>query len=43
MQKKDPYVKNLIQTWKKVPMMKDQHLKQNEARAVLEYLRSVDK
>ena len=43
MQKKDPYVKNLIQQWKKVPMMKDQKLKENEARAVLEYLRSLDK
>lgn len=42
MQKKDPYVKNLIQQWKKVPMMKDQKLKQNDARAVLEYLRSLD-
>jgi len=43
MQKKDPNVKKLIQDWKKVPMMKDQHLKENEARAVLEYLRSLDK
>ncbi len=43
MQKKDPYVKKLIQDWKKVPMMKDQHLKENEARAVLEFLRSIDK
>ncbi len=43
MQKKDPYVKKLIQDWKKVPMMKDQHLKKDDARAVLEFLRSVDK
>ena len=43
MQKKDPYVKKLIQDWKKVPMIKDQHLKENEARAVLEFLRSLEK
>ncbi|MHB8581180.1 MAG: c-type cytochrome [Ignavibacteriaceae bacterium] len=43
MQKKDPAVISLIQQWKKVPMMKDQHLKQNDARAVLEFLRSLDK
>ncbi len=43
MQKKDPNVISLIQQWKKVPMMKDQHLKQNDARAVLEFLRSLDK
>ncbi len=43
MQKKDPNVIALIQQWKKVPMMKDQHLKQNDARAVLEFLRSLDK
>jgi hypothetical protein len=43
MQKQDPNVINLIQQWKKVPKMKDQKLKQNDARAVLEYLRSLDK
>jgi mono/diheme cytochrome c family protein len=43
MQKKDPNVINLIQQWKKVPMMKDQKLKQNDARAVLEYLRSLER
>lgn len=43
MQKKDANVMNLIQQWKKVPIMKDQKLKQNDARAVLEYLRSLDK
>lgn len=42
-QKKDPYVKKLIQQWKTVPMMKDQHLKKKDARAVLEFLRSLDK
>ena len=42
MQKKDPYVKKLIQQWKQVPVMKDQHLKKKEARAVLEFLRSLD-
>jgi mono/diheme cytochrome c family protein len=42
MQKKDANVINLIQQWKKVPMMKDQKLKQNDARAVLEYLRSLE-
>lgn len=42
MQKKDPYVKKLIQEWKKVPIMKDQHLKKKDARAVLEFLRSLD-
>ena len=40
MQQKDPYVKNLIQQWKKVPVMKDQHLNKNDARAVLEFLRT---
>lgn len=40
MQKKDPYIKSLIQTWKKVPIMKDQKLSEKDARAVLEYLRS---
>ena len=40
MQQKDPYVKNLIQQWKKVPMMKDQRLKKDDARAVLEFLRT---
>ncbi len=43
MQKKDPNVISLIQQWKKVPMMKDQHLKLADARAVLEFLRSLDK
>ncbi len=42
MQKKDPYIKKLIQEWKKVPIMKDQHLKKKDARAVLEFLRSLD-
>ncbi len=42
-QKKDPYVKKLIQQWKTVPMMKDQKLKDKDARAVLEFLRSLDK
>lgn len=42
MQKKDPYVKKLIQEWKTVPMMKDQRLKEKDARAVLEFLRSLD-
>ena len=40
MQKKNPYVQKLIQTWKKVPMMKDQKLKEKEARALLEFLRT---
>ncbi len=40
MQQKDPYVKNLIQQWKRVPIMKDQRLKKDEARAVLEFLRT---
>ncbi len=40
MQQKDPYVKNLIQQWKKVPIMKDQRLNKNDARAVLEFLRT---
>lgn len=40
MQQKDPYVKNLIQQWKKVPVMKDQRLNKNDARAVLEFLRT---
>ncbi len=43
MQQKDPYVKSLILKWKKVPVMKDQKLKEKEARAVLEFLRSIDK
>lgn len=43
MQQKDPYVKKLIQQWKKVPVMKDQKLKKKDARAVLEFLRSLDK
>ncbi len=43
MQKKDPYVKKLIKEWKNVPIMKDQHLKEKDARAVLEFLRSLDK
>lgn len=42
MQKKDPYVKKLIQNWKNVPMMKDQKLKEKEARAILEFLRTVE-
>lgn len=42
MQQKDPYVKKLIQQWKNVPAMKDQKLKEKEARAVLEFLRSLD-
>lgn len=42
MQKKDPYVKKLIKEWKNVPVMKDQHLKEKDARAVLEFLRSLD-
>jgi len=42
MQKKDANVIKLIQQWKKVPMMKDQKLKQADARAVLEYLRSFE-
>lgn len=42
-QKKDPYVKKLILKWKKVPMMKDQKLREKDARAVLEFLRSLDK
>ena len=37
MQKKNPYVQKLIQTWKKVPMMKDQKLKEKDARAILEF------
>ena len=40
MQKKDSYVQKLIQTWKKVPIMKDQKLKEKDARAVLEFLRT---
>ncbi len=40
MQQKDPYVKNLIQQWKRVPIMKDQRLNKNDARAVLEFLRT---
>ena len=40
MQQKDPYVKSLIQQWKKVPVMMDQHLKKDDARAVLEFLRT---
>lgn len=43
MQQKDPYIKKLIQQWKKVPVMKDQKLKEKQARAVLEFLRSLDK
>ncbi len=42
MQKKDPYVLKLIQDWKTVPIMKDQKLTKKEARAVLEYLRTVE-
>ncbi len=42
MQKKDPYIKKLIQAWKTVPEMKDQRLKQSDARAVLEFLRSLE-
>lgn len=42
MQKKDSYVQKLIQDWKTVPIMKDQKLKEKEARAVLEYLRTVE-
>lgn len=42
MQKNDPYVKKLIQNWKTVPIMKDQKLKEKDARAVLEFLRSVE-
>lgn len=42
MQKKDPYVQKLIQDWKRVPVMKDQKLKEKEARAILEYLRTVE-
>ena len=42
MQKKDPYVKKLIQDWKTVPIMKDQKLKKRDARAILEYLRTVE-
>ncbi|HSD63915.1 MAG TPA: cytochrome c [Ignavibacteriaceae bacterium] len=42
MQKKDPYVQKLIQDWKTVPIMKDQQLKEKDARAVLEYLRTVE-
>lgn len=40
MQKKNPFVKSLIQQWKKVPIMKDQKLSEKDARAVLEYLRT---
>jgi cytochrome c len=40
MQKKDSYVQKLIQTWKKVPVMIDQKLKEKDARAILEYLRT---
>lgn len=42
MQKNDPYVKKLIQNWKTVPIMKDQKLKEKDARAVVEFLRSVE-
>lgn len=42
MQKNDPYLKKLIQNWKTVPIMKDQKLKEKDARAVLEFLRSVE-
>jgi cytochrome c2 len=40
MQKKNPYVLKLIQSWKKVPMMKDQKLKEKDSRAILEFLRT---
>jgi mono/diheme cytochrome c family protein len=42
MQKKDPYVQKLIQDWKRVPIMKNQQLKEKDARAILEYLRTVE-
>jgi len=40
MQKKNPYVQKLIGNWKTVPMMKDQKLKEKDARALLEFLRT---
>lgn len=40
MQKKNPYVQKLIGNWKTVPIMKDQKLKEKDARAVLEFLRT---
>jgi hypothetical protein len=40
MQKKNPYIQKLIGNWKTVPMMKDQKLKEKDARAVLEFLRT---
>lgn len=42
MQKKDAYIKKLMENWKTVPIMKDQKLNKKDARAVLEYLRSVE-
>lgn len=42
MQKKDPYIQNLMQEWKNVPIMKDLKLKEKDARAILEYLRTVE-
>ncbi len=39
-QQKDGYVKSLMAQWKKVPVMKDQKLKEADARAVLEFLRT---
>ncbi len=41
MQKKNLYIQKLIQNWKTVPIMKDQKLNEKDARAVLEFLRTV--
>ena len=40
MQKKNPYIQNLIGNWKTVPMMKDQKIKEKDSRAILEFLRT---
>ncbi len=43
MQRKDPYIKELMQYFQNVPKMPDQHLSKSQARAVLEFLRSTAK